>query len=261
MSSSQIAPEPRRPSGGAKTFEALLRERRRLPDRTWNHSDDVITVLLAGDEPPPGTHGPLAESYCVFVARHSPDVPAAQVAEVPRQCGGSGTFVSVTETGIVALIPRHAQQRTVENFQQWLGGSLIAGVATRKRTDIPSGYREAVQILDLAHATRRSPGVYRLANFLVEYAVTRHEFVSGSLASIVARLMTVQPVLYETLKALVHVDFNRNDTAHDLFVHRSTLDYRIARIAQLTGQDPMSRRGAQVLRAALAAHTLARRSS
>ncbi len=175
-----------------------------------------------------------------------------------REYSGSGTFASVTKTGIVALIPRRAQQRTVEHFQQRLGGSLIAGVATRTRAGIPSGYREASQILDLAHATRRPPGVYRLENFLVEYAVIRHAFVSGSLASIVARLMTTQPVLYETLEALVRADFNRNDTAQNLFVHRSTLDYRIARIAQMTGQDPMSRRGAQVLRAALVAHTLAR---
>ena len=64
-------------------------------------------------------------------------------------------------------------------------------------------------------------------------------------------------VLWETLLAFVHADFNRNAAARGLFIHRSTMDYRLQRIAKATGCDPLSSRGAQLLSSALIAATVA----
>jgi DNA-binding PucR family transcriptional regulator len=58
-------------------------------------------------------------------------------------------------------------------------------------------------------------------------------------------------VLRETLVAFLEADGNRSRTAQSLIVHRSTLDYRLGRIAAVTGHSPTTPRGLQVLGTAL----------
>jgi DNA-binding PucR family transcriptional regulator len=62
--------------------------------------------------------------------------------------------------------------------------------------------------------------------------------------------------LYETLKAFVRCGHNRARTARELFIHRTTMDYRIRRIEEITGYDPASGRGSQVLAAAVTLFSL-----
>lgn len=125
-------------------------------------------------------------------------------------------------------------------------------VAARPKAEIADGHREAVDVMNLVVAGRRPGGVYDLSEVLVEYAVTQDERVSRDLVSVLDPLRP-HPVLWESLTAMIDADFQRNKAARDLFVHRSTLDYRLQRIAGLTGCDPMSGRGAQILMAAMIA--------
>jgi DNA-binding PucR family transcriptional regulator len=66
--------------------------------------------------------------------------------------------------------------------------------------------------------------------------------------------ITRNGVLLETLRALLTADGNRSKAAAKLIIHRSTLDYRLQRIEQLTGYDPTSVRQLHVLSTALTAH-------
>jgi sugar diacid utilization regulator len=63
--------------------------------------------------------------------------------------------------------------------------------------------------------------------------------------------------LLSTLEGWFEADFDRRRAAAALHVHPNTLDYRLRRIAELTGLDPGTARGLQLLGAAVTAHQLA----
>jgi DNA-binding PucR family transcriptional regulator len=84
----------------------------------------------------------------------------------------------------------------------------------------------------------------------------RDPLVSQRLVCVIQPLLGYD-VLLETLEILIRTDFNRTNASRELFVHRSTLDYRIRRIDEVTGYNPMSSRGAHLLRAAMTVHAMA----
>ena len=64
------------------------------------------------------------------------------------------------------------------------------------------------------------------------------------------------PDLRVTLESLYEHDLDRTATASALKIHRRTLTYRLARIAELIGLIPTSARGIQILSTALAAYRM-----
>ena len=109
-------------------------------------------------------------------------------------------------------------------------------------------------MLALATAVH-APGVYDLNDVLVDYAVLRQPATSAALARLVAPVVG-NSVLYETLQAFIDADGNRSRAAARLVIHRSTLDYRLQRIEQVTGCRPTSARALGMLSAGLTAHAV-----
>lgn len=232
-----------------------LRERVRTEQKA--HSS-LVSDLIAGREAHWDVEPHPAEAYLIAVVKCQENVPVPHIAEIVRECGGDGTLIGAAAE-FVALIPDREPQRTrriAGELEKRLDGQAWVGVACRERVAIPDGRREAAEILALVVAARRRPGVYRLDDCLVEYAVASNDAVVNSLVSIVAPLIS-HSVLWETLEMLIQVGFNRVDAARNMFVHRSTVDYRLRKIEEITGYDPMSNRGAQVLRTAMITHALA----
>jgi sugar diacid utilization regulator len=58
------------------------------------------------------------------------------------------------------------------------------------------------------------------------------------------------------LETYLGTDLDRRRTAAALHVHPNTLDYRLRRVVELTGLDPSTARGLQLLGAAMAARQL-----
>ncbi|MGW4718072.1 PucR family transcriptional regulator, partial [Nocardia sp. NPDC004260] len=85
---------------------------------------------------------------------------------------------------------------------------------------------------------------------LCERHCTRPGIGRDVLGTQVAPLME-HPDLLETLRIHIDNDLNRQRTARQLHVHPNTVDYRLRRIAQLTGLDPADARGLWYLRSAL----------
>ena len=131
------------------------------------------------------------------------------------------------------------------------GGAVATGV-----TDIYRAGRQASDIVRLARQLGRPPGGYLLQDVLLEYQLTRpsdaHEALSGLLDP-----LDRNPDLPHTLAVYLEHDLDRRRTAAALHVHPNTLDYRLRRIVELTGLDPATSRGLQLLGAALAARRLA----
>ncbi|MDX8056159.1 helix-turn-helix domain-containing protein [Lentzea sp. BCCO 10_0798] len=242
-------------TGGALLAD-FLEGYRRSVDRVRT-SGDLAKDLVDGLHVRPEQEMTLAPDYLVALVRWS----GRGRAETQRADGalrhavGPDLLATSTDSGLVLLVPSTDNQRTartVTQIKRFLGGNGWLVTATRPRREIRDGVREAAEVLRLVMAGRRPCGAYTMLDVLVEYAVVQDEAVAAQLAAMI-RPLRGHAVLWETLMALIDADYQRNKTARNLFVHRSTLDYRLQRIAAVTGCDPTTGRGAQLLTAALIA--------
>jgi hypothetical protein len=216
---------------------------------------NLAADLIAGHEVPPSVLHGLAPRYLIVVASGS---VARRAATLRAKIAGPGVLSTRHDGDLVLLVPDVDDERTghtTERLGRCLNSNGWLAVAKRARSELADGFREAREVMRLVTAGRRPSGVYRISDVLVEYAVMRHEKIAKNLADMI-RPLRAHAVLWETLTALIDADYNRNKAAGNLFIHRSTLDYRLQRIASITGCDPTSGRGVQLLTAALIADSL-----
>lgn len=217
---------------------------------------DIAGELIDGGDVPPGIFAGLASRYLIAVVRFQ---DADQDRPALYEAAGPGALKTRREADLVLLVPDLDADRTAritKQLAQCLGGEGWLALAERPKSEIADGYAEAADVMRLVVAGRRGGGVYSISDVLVEYAVTRHEKITDNLVSVI-RPLRAHAVLWKTLTVLIDEDYNRNKAARTLFVHRSTLDYRLQRIATITGCDPTSGRGAQLLTAAMVADAVA----
>lgn len=228
-----------------------------LPKETrWN----LVQRLVLDGEIPPQAESTLDADYVVAMLRFPRRVPQDRLMALIEENGVDGVLSAPSEEGAIILVPERADGfllRLVKECDTRFGTlPWLSTAGSRPRAEIASAYQEAKDVLALAVATGQQPGRYRLDDFLVEYAIVSDPLVSRRLMNVVEPLLG-NDVLRETLEVLIRADFNRTAAARDLFVHRSTLDYRIRRIEEKTGHSPMTSRGAYILRVAITAHAVA----
>lgn len=178
--------------------------------------------------------------------------------EALRAAAGEDTLLTQRDGNVILFIPAAGPgscERSVARLTQGLGGRGWIATAERDRARLFDGVSEASYVLRLVVAGLRPSGAYTIADVLVEYAVTLNEKVRTDLAAVI-RPLRAHKALWETLNAFIDCDYSRNKAARTLFIHRSTLDYRLRRIGDLTGFDPTTGRGAQTLTAAMIAEAL-----
>lgn len=216
---------------------------------------DLVRALVEGRPVPREALDVLAARYLIAVV--SP-ADAGRDWSAMAKAAGPGLLTARLDREVVLLVPDVDADRTrqvIRRLTCCLNGQGWLATARRPTADLVQGVTEAADVLRLVLAGRRPSGAYTISDVLVEYAATRQTPVIDKLISVVEPL-SGHAVLWETLTALIDADYNRNEAARRLFVHRSTLDYRLRRIAALTGWDPASGRGAQLLTTALIAHAL-----
>jgi sugar diacid utilization regulator len=130
------------------------------------------------------------------------------------------------------------------------GGAVAVGIG-----DIARASAQAHDVVRLARVLGREPGGYLLRDVLLEYQLTRPSDAQSDLAQLLVPLDR-NPDLPLTLEVYLDHDLDRRKTAAALHVHPNTLDYRLRRIVELTGLDPSTTRGLQLLGAALASRRL-----
>jgi hypothetical protein len=168
-------------------------------------------------------------------------------------------------TGGSALIPTDADQSVVlaermpelaKALTAAAGTAVTAGAAiARGVADIARAAGQASDIVRLARSLGREPGSYQLRDVLLEYQLTRNSDAQADLAALLDPIDR-NPDLPLTLEVYLEHDLDRRSTAAALHVHPNTLDYRLRRIVELTGLDPSTTRGLQLLGAAVAARRL-----
>ena len=215
--------------------------------------------LLRGIRPESGDDYDLAPAYAVVAVHCGEPVDTATMIGTFEQVAADDALTALGPVGGFALLPAGDEARAAQLARQVhaaLPGQVWMSVSWRPRGEVVWGRQEAAKVLSLALAADHQPGVYLLEDMLVEFAVACEPTVSDNLVRIVEPLLQ-HSALFETLKVLVATDGNRSQAAERLIIHRSTLDYRIQRIEQLTGLHPGSVRGINVLSAALTAHAVA----
>ncbi|MFD5434610.1 PucR family transcriptional regulator [Kitasatospora sp. NPDC127067] len=134
------------------------------------------------------------------------------------------------------------------------GAPVLAGAASAAPAEVPGAAALAHEVLDVARAFGRPPGLHRLDDVLLEYQLTRPGQARSRLAALLEPLADSGELLI-TLRTHLAGDLNRRHTASALHLHPNTVDYRLRRIAALTGLDPTRPADVPRITAAIAART------
>ncbi|MDX6200372.1 MAG: hypothetical protein QOJ79_3523 [Actinomycetota bacterium] len=214
-------------------------------DATWN----VIALELAEhvDEKAAGVAGAVAARRKVRRVQ----------AVLDSQAAGEALGLFDATGGTVFLVDDGRDiGRLAEQLQAAAGVEVRVAVAEGVSTGRLAGASaQTREVLRLVGRLGRPAGLYRLADVLLEYQLTRP---SDALDGLIALLDPLErnPDLLLTLDAYLAENLDRRRTAAALHVHPNTLDYRLKRIAGLTGLEPTTTAGLQLLSAASMARRL-----
>ncbi|WP_344659715.1 helix-turn-helix domain-containing protein [Catenulispora subtropica] len=233
--------------------ESYLAARRVIDSEEHNGRHALMAALLAGAEPD-GT-AQVAPRYAVLtlaLQRH-PDEDAAatgvaarrkvrRVREVLDTFGDQPCLTAFRSDRGTALMPLddaappdHDRLRAlIADAAAAAGAEVTAAVAVADAAEVPAAAARTAEIVDLVGATGRPPGLYRLADVLLDYQLSRP---SPALPALAARLeaLAPKPELLVTLETYLGLGRDRRAAAAALHVHPNTIDYRLRRVSELTG--------------------------
>ncbi|MFI9624155.1 PucR family transcriptional regulator [Streptomyces sp. NPDC052042] len=156
------------------------------------------------------------------------------VAEPPEWRGPDGLCALIDEAARAAGVPVTAAAEAVEPEA------------------VPAAVARNNEIVDLVARAGRPPGLYRLADVLLEYQLSRPSEALPGLARLLGPL-GAKPELLHTLETYLELGLDRRATAAALHIHPNTVDYRMRRIDRLTGLSPSRPADLQYISAALVA--------
>jgi hypothetical protein len=240
-------------------------------------AQELVTALLSGQDAASVAQRSgleLADGYTVLavsLARHPdernphvrPEVVARRTLrrveiELETLCEGKHLALLGPEGGTV-LLPGSSATALIDEFRERIG--TVAGVEVTvalvhaEVPEIPSAAKQSHELLDLVRRLGRPAGAYSIADLALEYQLTRPGPARKHLARVLEPLDDAAE-LVETLETHIAHDLSRQLTARTLHVHANTVDYRLKRVAQLTGFDPTRPSGLRQLQAALIARRL-----
>jgi sugar diacid utilization regulator len=211
---------------------------RRLP-AAW-----VVMALDLGPHPDEATAGAVAARRKV-----------RRVQEALDEHVGEPVLGQLHATGGIALLPDVGQELddVCGRLQRAAGVPVRVGAAPASATRYVAG--AAAQAREVLRLAGPEPGLYVLRDVLLDYQLSRPSDAQEHLAALLTPLDDF-PDLLRTLEAYLAEDLDRRRTAGALHVHPNTLDYRLKRIVDLTGLEPTTTRGLQLLAGAVAVRRL-----
>jgi PucR C-terminal helix-turn-helix domain len=210
----------------------------------------------------------LASGYLVLAcAVAAPAALSAEQADAIYQrieaipgalhCGDLSALVILLPAEDAQRLPEAAAVGLASGLRELAGGPVhVAQAYQPGLAAIPAALDEACRTLSLVQAIPDADShPYQADMLLVELAIARQPDIRQRLAALLTPLDAGSD-LHRTLEALLACDLDRERTASKLCIHRRTLRYRMDRIRDLTGIDPDTAHGIQLLRAALFAARL-----
>ncbi len=169
--------------------------------------------------------------------------PRASQLHQAHRSSQHGLASQADPEGLAGLLPR---------LTEAAGAPVTAAVATAAPAQVKDAAQQTREVLDVVRQFGKPPGLYRLADVLLEYQLTRDTPARAELAALLSPLDTKRELL-ETLSVFVEQQLNRRRTASVLHLHPNTVDYRLRRAAELTGLNPTTPADLHQIVAALAA--------
>lgn len=222
----------------------------------------LVELLFAGDVMATDLATSLAMTVparCVVLVVRIPsipghtDLPWTEIVEdllarywIPLSWQGSDEFVAlVGADGPVSAADRALA--VARDFGQLVGLPCAAAAAESDDADeLVDTLAQARQVSQVAPLAARPDTVYYRTDLFAELGVTRVPPVDEWLREVGQRL-SAGPQLVSTLDAFYRNKMARTLTAAALRIHPRTLDYRLSRVRELTGLDPVSVRGVRIL--------------
>ncbi|CAM5423513.1 PucR family transcriptional regulator [Streptomyces avidinii] len=227
---------------------------------------DLMLNGSATDELAAAAHHAPADQYAVVVGRVVDEaVPGvATVARASAALTGEDLGLSCqVGNHLCILVPIRGHRspvelvgRVVEELKR-VGVSFAApaGTVTAARTELSAAIQEAARIEALANAAGLEGKTVESNQVISELAISRDGDYRRELISLITPIADA-PELLKTLRTLYVMDLDRTRTARRLNVARRTLTYRLEKIEQLTGINPVRTRGILAFVLALAAQDL-----
>ncbi|MFD3510130.1 PucR family transcriptional regulator [Nocardia sp. NPDC058666] len=160
--------------------------------------------------------------------------------ELNRCCDGDALAALSGQGGTVLIPTTDRPEEHVDQVTAALSRAacrpLTVTVVRSARDDIPAAAECAHELLEVVRRIGRQGEVHRFSDFALEYQLSRPGPAREYLRTLLAPLHD-HPELLETLRCHIANDLNRRKTARMLHLHTNTVDYRIRRIADLTGLD------------------------
>ncbi|BCK54584.1 transcriptional regulator [Nocardia wallacei] len=213
---------------------------------------DTYHTLALHIPPHPDEHNPLLDTK--IVARRKLRRLQAQLATTTHT---TPLHLLSTDGGTLLLphtTPTDTLHHLITTLSQAARVPVTATVITTPTHEIPTAADQAHQLLDMVTRLHSEPGLYRFDDLALEYQLTRPGPGREYLGSLLTPL-DHHPELLQTLRTHIAHNLNRQKTARLLHVHTNTVDYRLKRVAQLTGFDPTQASGLWYLRSALVARS------
>lgn len=244
----------------ASSYLAVYRS---IASQHHDQAHAMVTALLAGD-----AHAArIAESMGVepatgyeVVALHFPTTVDVQYiwSELSDFMSPGQPLAILSSSGGTVLLP-DATPTAVEELAAALsvvvGMQISAAAVSSLPERVPDAAGTAYELLRLAQLLNYRPAVYRMADLALEFQIARPGVGQRHLQRLLDPLRRI-PDLLPTLEVFVSTEANRKKAAKQLVVHPNTVDYRLKRIEQITGIDPMKSSGLRSLHAALIADHL-----
>lgn len=208
----------------------------------------ALTIPSRRDSPPspvnrrPGRSGALRRMQAELAGRY----PGRALAVL-------------SDDGGTLLIPVDGPpaEAVISQLSRVAGVPITAASVTAATAEIPEAAERAHTTLDVAQRLGLPSGIHHFTDLALEYQLTRPGPGREHLGRLLAPLDD-HPELLTTLHCHLASDLSRSCTARWLHVHANTVDYRLKRIAQLTGLDLTRADGVWLLRSAFVAHSYAR---
>jgi hypothetical protein len=253
-----------RSAAAAYTRGVLLGQQRRLSvaDRVQMLAD----LVLAGDPMATDLATNLTmtvpERCLVLVARipemisGRADPPRAEIVEslltrhwLPISWRAPEEFIALVGTdGVVSADDRALA--VARDFGQLVELPCAVGAAECGPGELAAALEQARQVCQVAPLTVRPGVVFQRTDLFAELSVAKVPRAELWLRD-VARRIADGPDLIATLDSFYRNNMARTVTAAALRIHPRTLDYRLQRVRELTGLDPLSVKGVRILSTAV----------
>ncbi|WP_045821723.1 PucR family transcriptional regulator [Williamsia herbipolensis] len=183
-----------------------------------------------------------AERYQVLALVADADAPTwRRLRTVVADVLGDRALCLLGARGGTVIVPLYrpddaVDTDTVEALRGAMGADVTCTSVVGGPTEVPRLAAEADELLELARAIGKPPGLYGLADLVIEYQVTRPGPARDRLAAMI-RPLEDNAQLLETLRIHMSCGLNRRETARRLSIHPNTVDNRMTKVSEAIGLD------------------------